>query len=82
MPRMDGVTSARAIRALPAPAGQVPILAVTANTLEDQISSYTAAGMNDCIAKPIKVETLLDRVSHWSECAQSEPAGHRDLAEA
>ncbi|WP_254600889.1 response regulator [Caulobacter sp. S45] len=67
MPRMDGVKSTRAIRALPAPAGLVPILAVTANTLPNQLASYSEAGMNDCISKPIEVASLLERVAHWSE---------------
>ncbi len=67
MPRMDGVQSTRAIRALPAPAGQVPIVAITANTLPNQVALYSDAGMNDCIPKPIEVATLLDRVAYWSE---------------
>ena len=77
MPRMNGVTSARAIRALPAPASHVPILAVTANTLPDQVAAYTQAGMNDCIAKPIEVATLLDRIAYWSERRHPDEAALR-----
>ena len=46
MPVMDGVQATRAIRALPAPAGALPILALTANADERDERDYVAAGMN------------------------------------
>ncbi|MEO6198407.1 MAG: ATP-binding protein [Sphingomicrobium sp.] len=54
MPGIDGVTAARRIRALPAPYGEIPIVAMTANTLPRQIESYLEAGMNGHIAKPLR----------------------------
>jgi CheY-like chemotaxis protein len=66
MPVMDGVEAARAIRALPAPAGTVPILAVTANTLDEQIETYADAGMVDVIAKPVDMAELIAKVAAWS----------------
>ena len=65
MPLMDGVQAARAIRALPGPARSVPILAVTANTLPNQLETYTQAGMDDYIAKPINMALLLQKVNYW-----------------
>ena len=67
MPVMDGVEAARAIRALPGPAAETPILAVTANTLAAQIETYEAAGMNDLVAKPIDMGELLAKVLGWAE---------------
>lgn len=66
MPVMDGVASARCIRALKSAASSVPIIAVTANTLEEQLVSYAAAGMNDCVAKPIRPLELLEKVADWA----------------
>lgn len=66
MPVMDGVASARCIRALKSVASSVPIIAVTANTLEEQLVSYAAAGMNDCVAKPIRPLELLEKVTDWA----------------
>jgi two-component system, sensor histidine kinase len=60
MPRMDGVTATREIRKLPAPAGRVPIIALTANADADEVSKYLAAGMRCVVEKPIKPERLLE----------------------
>jgi len=60
MPRMDGVTAAREIRKLAAPAGRVPIIALTANADTDEVALYLAAGMRSVVEKPIKPERLLE----------------------
>ncbi|WP_162244288.1 MULTISPECIES: response regulator [unclassified Phenylobacterium] len=59
MPRMDGVTATREIRALPGPAGQVPIIALTANADPEDAAAYLKAGMNGVVEKPMKPEHLL-----------------------
>lgn len=58
MPRMDGITATKEIRRLPPPAGIVPIFALTANVLPQQVAETMAAGMNGHIAKPIKSQEL------------------------
>jgi CheY-like chemotaxis protein len=60
MPRMDGVTAAKEIRKLPAPAGKVPIIALTANADTDEVAQYLAAGMRSVVEKPIKPDRLLE----------------------
>lgn len=59
MPRMDGVSAARAIRALPGEVGETPIVALTANADPDDAAEYLAAGMDGVIEKPMKPEHLL-----------------------
>ncbi|MDB5429079.1 MAG: hybrid sensor histidine kinase/response regulator [Caulobacter sp.] len=59
MPVMDGVEATRRIRALPAPACQAPILAMTANALSHQIDGYRAAGMNGSVSKPLSPASLV-----------------------
>jgi PAS domain S-box-containing protein len=60
MPVMDGPTAARAIRNLPGAAGQVPIIALTANAMAGDRESYVAAGMDDYVSKPIDPKRLLE----------------------
>jgi len=59
MPRMDGVEATLAIRALPGQAGQVPIIALTANADPEDAKTYLASGMHSVVEKPIKPEKLL-----------------------
>ena len=66
MPVRDGVSATLDIRGGQGPQARIPILAVTANTLSEQLDSYAAAGMNDCIAKPVRAADLLMRVAYWA----------------
>jgi len=59
MPEMDGLDATRCIRALPNPElEKLPIIAMTANVLKDDIDACKAAGMNDHIGKPISLNDL------------------------
>lgn len=62
MPVMDGVAATRAIRALPGPAGVVPILALTANADPRDEIEYRAAGMDGVAQKPIQPDALLNAI--------------------
>jgi HPt (histidine-containing phosphotransfer) domain-containing protein len=66
MPGMDGITATRRIRELPAPAGTVPIIAITANVLPEQVTSFKHAGMNDHAGKPLKSEELHAAIARWA----------------
>ncbi len=65
MPQMDGLQATRAIKALRAPAGDVPIIAMSADALPRQVERCYAAGMVDHIAKPIQREVLYAKVERW-----------------
>lgn len=58
MPVMDGFEATKAVRALPAPANGVPIIALTANATKRDVDQCLTSGMNDCIAKPFTPEDL------------------------
>lgn len=72
MPRMNGVEASRAIRALEAERGlpRTPILAVTANVMTHQLQEYTAVGMDDAVAKPLRVEALLQAIVNVLDAAE------------
>lgn len=58
MPGMDGVSATRAIRSLPGARSGIPIVALTANAMASEREQYLAAGMNDCVTKPIRPDEL------------------------
>ena len=74
MPRMDGVEATRAIRALAGPAGQVPIIALTANADPEDAQGYIASGMHAVVEKPIKPERLLQAMNAALSAAPSRAA--------
>jgi PAS domain S-box-containing protein len=61
MPVLDGLSATRRIRDLEASEGRVrtPILALTANAMDHQRSECLEAGMDDLVAKPIDIRSLL-----------------------
>jgi len=60
MPVMDGPTAAAAIRVYETQTNrrEVPIIALTANVMADQVQSYLASGMNQVVPKPIDIDEL------------------------
>jgi NNP family nitrate/nitrite transporter-like MFS transporter len=67
MPNMDGLTATRRIRASASPgARRVPIIAMTANVLPEQVARCLDAGMDDHLGKPIDMKKLLETVGRWS----------------
>jgi signal transduction histidine kinase/DNA-binding response OmpR family regulator len=63
MPGMDGLEATRRIRVLPAPRGNVPVVALTAQAFTDQVEACRKAGMNTHISKPFTQVALLAAVA-------------------
>jgi CheY-like chemotaxis protein/signal transduction histidine kinase/CHASE3 domain sensor protein len=64
MPEMDGLTAMREIRKRPE-WKKLPIIALTAKAMRDDLEACMAAGANDYIAKPLDVEKLLSLIRVW-----------------
>jgi len=79
MPVMDGVQATQHIRQLHA-AAQLPVLAMTANAMEQDRQVCLAAGMNDTVTKPIDPAALWAALLRWiparaDDCAPLVQAG-------
>jgi CheY-like chemotaxis protein len=72
MPKMDGITATRRIRALPGVASRIPIIALTGTTLSSQVATLLDAGMNDHVAKPFTPEDLRDAVDRWAASSRAD----------
>lgn len=60
MPVMNGLEATKAIRALDREdAGEIPIIAMTANAFAEDIAQTKAAGMNEHLSKPLNIDELL-----------------------
>ncbi len=76
MPFMDGVEATQNIRQLSGEYAQkVPIVALTANAINGVEQQFIDAGMNDYIAKPIKVEELQKILRKWIPRHKQFPIG-------
>ena len=63
MPIMDGITAAKAIRAIERSDAQtVPIIAMTANAFDEDVRKSLDAGMNSHLAKPIDPTELFQTI--------------------
>ena len=62
MPRMDGYTAANKIKEQPKFA-HIPIIAMTANTMEADLTKAKESGMQGYIAKPIEVQTMFEVIA-------------------
>ncbi|HET6598572.1 MAG TPA: response regulator, partial [Burkholderiaceae bacterium] len=58
MPGMDGFAAALAIRAMPAPRGRVPIIALTADAFQESREHARTAGMDGFLTKPAHLPQL------------------------
>ena len=60
MPIMDGYEATRQIRALDSPLSGIPIIALSANALEEDKRNSLESGMNNHVGKPFNAQQLLE----------------------
>ncbi|MDP3147775.1 MAG: response regulator [Ignavibacteria bacterium] len=65
MPEMDGLDASREINKLYGKENRPKIIAMTANAMQGDREECMAAGMDDYIAKPVRLESLQDSLENW-----------------
>jgi signal transduction histidine kinase/DNA-binding response OmpR family regulator len=82
MSGMDGVAAMNRIRLLDGPASKVPVIAMTANVMPQQVRDFTRAGMDDHLGKPFTRDQLISKVEAFLTPARAasgavgDPADH------
>lgn len=77
MPLLDGIATTQEIRLLPGPAGQVPIIMVTADVVNDTRQLAAEAGVTQFAPKPLQEADLrraLRRCGLMGEAGDTQPA--------
>jgi CheY-like chemotaxis protein len=67
LPDIDGIEATRRIRALPAPAGRVPIIGVSGRTAAGDAEAAKAAGMDHYLRKPASPAALYEALRKAAE---------------
>lgn len=66
LPLLDGVAATRLIRNGEAATGRhIPIIALSGKSLPDEQQQCLAAGMDDCLVKPVSLQDIKQTVERW-----------------
>ena len=74
MPNMDGFELTAAIRQQEPPGTHHPIIAVTANAMQGEAERCRAAGMDDYLSKPLRLQHLRPMLAKWLPGAAADTA--------
>jgi signal transduction histidine kinase len=80
MPELDGIAATRWIRAMLGRVRSIPIIALTAYAMPEDVELCLAAGANAHLSKPIDRNELLRLVAKWSGGGHPRSAAPNDTA--
>lgn len=81
MPVMDGLEATRQLRSLSGSIASLPIIAMTANALNEDRARCLSAGMSGYLPKPVTLEALADILGQYLGTSQQRRASEKSTAE-
>ncbi len=75
MPIMDGYEATRALRRSEGAGRHTPVIGMTSWAAEGDIAKCHAAGMDDCVVKPMRHRALLETLRRWLPALAEETGG-------
>jgi two-component system, sensor histidine kinase and response regulator len=78
MPEMNGYEAVGEIRRGEQPHRHVPVIAMTADAIAGSRERCIEAGMDDYLAKPVKMEALVDALKRWAVPKEIERTSQHD----
>ncbi|MDE5891808.1 MAG: response regulator, partial [Acetatifactor sp.] len=82
MPELDGIETTRIIRRFHEDYDDVPIIALTANVMEEVRARFLVEGMNDFVAKPIESRVLVSKIKQWLPAKKQQRLESREKGKA
>jgi len=70
MPEMDGYEATRIIRSDIANK-ELPIIALTANVMKEELDRCLSSGMNDYISKPVEWDSFFQKLAQWVKSTEN-----------
>ncbi len=71
LPTIDGYQATASIRHLEGTGRRTPIIAVTASDDPTEPTRCLGAGMNECLIKPLRLQTLATALTRWSNAGSA-----------
>jgi signal transduction histidine kinase/CheY-like chemotaxis protein/HPt (histidine-containing phosphotransfer) domain-containing protein len=73
MPNMDGFTLTKEVRARNSQGRRIPIVAITASALTEEVGMCYQAGMDDFLSKPVEITKLKSTLRKWMAGPKNAP---------
>lgn len=64
MPEMDGIEATKKIRSMTG--DRLPIIAITANAVEEELNAYIREGLTDYLTKPFDEQKLISKIKEYA----------------